>query len=375
LGDFDVSGMARTVGMKNRLLVLSKYSRLGASSRLRTLQYRRWLEGAGFALEYSALFDNRYLQRLYSGEKTHADLIGYYRKRFSKLRQRPRPGLIWVEYELLPWLPWMFERALLPASVPIVTDYDDAVFHRYDRHQFAPVRWLLGRKIDRVMKHSQLVTAGNAYLADRARKAGAAHVEIVPTVVDLSHYSVRSESLSTPSVRVGWIGTPNTWHAFGKTLYTQISDTLTAHDARFCAVGARLEAQSVGSLEIIAWSEDTEVNAIQSMDIGVMPLPDTPWARGKCGYKLIQYMACGLPVVASPVGVNKEIVEHGVNGFLAESHTEWRTAIEALISDPDLRLRMGAAGRKKVENEYSLQVWGPRVANMLHCVANNGTNT
>ena len=367
--------MEGTVGMKDRLLVLSKYSRLGASSRLRTLQYRRWLEDAGFAVEYSALFDDRYLQRLYSGEKTHADLIGYYHKRFSRLRQTPRPRLIWVEYEALPWLPWMFERALLPASIPIVSDYDDAVFHRYDRHRFAPVRWLLGRKIDRVMKSSQLVTAGNAYLADRARKAGAVHVEVVPTVVDLSAYSVRFISFSNTAVRVGWIGTPNTWNAFGQTLHTQINDTLAAHGARFCAVGAELEAGRVGNLEVIAWSEDTEVDAIQSMDIGVMPLPDTPWARGKCGYKLIQYMACGLPVVASPVGVNKEIVEHGVNGFLAESDEEWRTAIEALISDPELRHRMGAAGRKKVENEYSLQVWGPRVATMLHRVVNNLTNT
>jgi len=353
--------MARSVGMKDRLLVLSKYSRLGASSRLRTLQYRRWLEDAGFTVEYSALFDDRYLQRLYSGEKTHADLVKYYRKRFSQLRQTPRPRLIWVEYEALPWLPWMLERALLPASVPIVSDYDDAVFHRYDRHRLAPVRWLLGQKIDHFMKSSQLVMAGNAV-----------HVEVVPTVVDLSAYSVRLRSFSNTAVRVGWIGTPNTWNAFGKTLHTQITDTLIAHGARFCAVGAELEAGRVGNLELIAWSEDTEVDAIQSMDIGVMPLPDTPWASGKCGYKLIQYMACGLPVVASPVGVNKEIVEHGVNGFLAKSDKEWRSAIETLLSDADLRRRMGAAGRKKVEDRYSLQVWGPRVSQMLRVVADEG---
>ena len=355
--------------MKDRLLVLSKYSRLGASSRLRTLQYRRWLEDAGFAVEYSALFDDRYLQRLYSGEKTHADLIGYYRKRLSRLREIPRPGLIWVEYEALPWLPWLLERALLPASVPIVSDYDDAVFHRYDRHRLAPVRWLLGRKIDRVMKSSQLVTAGNAYLADRARHAGAAHVEVVPTVVDLSHYSVRSAALSTPSVRVGWIGTPNTWHAFGKTLYTQINDTLTAYDAKFCAVGAELEAGRVGNLEVIAWSEESEVDTIQNMDIGVMPLTDSAWSRGKCGYKLIQYMACGLPVVASPVGVNREIVEHGVNGFLAKTEAEWSKALITLLSDEELRRRMGLAGRKKVEQQYSLQVYGPKVASLLYDVA------
>lgn len=361
--------------MNDRLLVLSKYSRLGASSRLRTLQYRSWLEDVGFEVEYAALFEDRYLQRLYSGKNAKSDLLTYYRKRVSRLRQALETNLIWVEKEALPWMPWMIEQALLPNSVPIVSDYDDAVFHRYDQHRLAPVRWLLGRKIDHVMKRSQLVTAGNAYLADRARHAGAAHVEVVPTVVDLSHYSVLSASLSKRSVRVGWIGTPNTWHAFGKTLYTQINDTLAAHDARFCAVGAQLEAGRVGNLDVIAWSEDTEVEAIQSMDIGVMPLPDTLWARGKCGYKLIQYMACGLPVVASPVGVNLDIVEHGVNGFLAESDAEWRAAIGALISDPDLRRRMGAAGRQKVENEYSLQIWGPRVAEMLRRVADKDNVT
>jgi hypothetical protein len=130
-----------------------------------------------------------------------------------------------------------------------------------------------------------------------------------------------------------------------------------------------MQPETAGTLEILPWAEDTEVTLIQSMDIGVMPLPDTPWTRGKCGYKLIQYMACGLPVVASPVGVNRDIVEHGVNGFLAESDDEWRAAVDALLNDADLRRRMGAAGRKKVEEQYSLQVWGPRVAQMLRSVA------
>lgn len=336
------------------------------------MQYRRWLEDAGFEVEYSTLLDDRYLQKLYCGEKTLADFVTYYHKRFLRLRQKPRPGLIWVEYEALPWLPWMLERALLPASVPIVSDYDDAVFHRYDQHRLAPIRLLLGRKIDRVMKRSQLVTAGNAYLADRARHAGGGNIKVVPTVVDLSCYSARFASLSTSSMRVGWIGTPNTWHAFGKTLFTEINDTLAAHDARFCAVGAQLEAGRVGNLEFIAWGEDTEVDAIQSMDIGIMPLTDTPWARGKCGYKLIQYMACGLPVVASPVGVNSDIVEHGVNGFLATTDAEWNEAITTLLRDPSLRHRMGQAGRKKVEEQYSLQVWGPRVGSLLRDVADRG---
>jgi glycosyltransferase involved in cell wall biosynthesis len=336
------------------------------------MQYLPALTSEGFKVHVAPFFDDAYLHALYSGQRAKGSKLGYVSQRIRQMRTHPQPDLIWLEYEALPWVPWMIERTFLPRGVPIVSDYDDAIFHRYDLHRAAAVRWLLGRKIDRIMQRSRLVAAGNDYLAGRARNAGARQIEIVPTVVDLSQYKVRSEPRTNTSAQVGWIGTPNTWDAFGKHLYSQLIDTLATHGARFKAVGAKLEAESVGELDVVPWSEDTEVRAIQSMDIGVMPLTDTPWARGKCGYKLIQYMACGLPVVASPVGVNKDIVEHGVNGFLAETDAEWRSAIETLLADAELRRRMGAAGRRKVEEHYSLQVWGPRVAQMLRSVADEG---
>ena len=99
-----------------------------------------------------------------------------------------------------------------------------------------------------------------------------------------------------------------------------------------------------------------------------MPLDNSPWARGKCGYKLIQYMACGLPVVASPVGVNKDIIDHGINGFLVETDEEWYATIKRLMNDQDLRHQMGYAGREKVKNQYSLKVWGPRVSGIAKSI-------
>jgi len=359
--------------MKNRLLVLSRYSRKGASSRLRAMQYEKYLQDAGLEVEYAELFDDDYLQSLYSGKNARTSLIKYYQKRISKLIRSPKPDLIWLEYEALPWLPWVIERALLPPSTPIVSDYDDAVFHRYDLHRFSPVRSILGRKIDHVMRRSQLVIAGNDYLVARAQDSGATQVEKVPTVVDLSNYTLPADSRKASRLIVGWIGTPNTWEAFGRRMYTKLEDLLTINGARFLAVGAQLDPKSIGNLDIVPWSEGTEVEAIKGMDIGIMPLTDTPWSRGKCGYKLIQYMACGIPVVASPVGVNSEIVEHGVNGFLAKDEEEWCSAIEKLLSDDALRCRMGAAGRKKVEEAYSIQVWGPRVAGMLRDVADQSS--
>jgi len=105
------------------------------------------------------------------------------------------------------------------------------------------------------------------------------------------------------------------------------------------------------------------------MDIGIMPLPDEPWARGKCGYKLIQYMACGIPVIASPVGVNSNIVDQGVNGYLARDEVEWEVAIRRLAASAELRTAMGARGREKIVDGYSLHVYGPRLAAMLRSVA------
>jgi hypothetical protein len=348
-----------------KMLILSRYGRLGASSRLRMFQYEPYLRSVNFEPEQRPFFDDTYLMRLYQKRQTRTLTGAAFARRLSQLFRIGPNKLLWIEKEALPWVPWLIERSMLPRSVPLVTDYDDAVFHRYDLHRLPFIRRLLGRKIDQVMAASALVTAGNSYLADRARAAGANWIEIVPTVVDIDNYSLRSDSKVLDTPRIGWIGTPSTWTEFMVPMMPLLETVAGAEDARLTAVGAGKAAASHPLLDILPWSEQTEVTSIQDMDIGIMPLTDTPWARGKCGYKLIQYMACGVPVIASPVGVNAEIVEHGVNGFLASTEAEWHEALVTLLRDPDLRRRMGAAGRKKVEYQYSLQVWGPRVAGML----------
>lgn len=348
------------------ILLLSRYSRMGASSRLRTMQYLQGLEKAGFQVTVAPFFDDAYLEALYGGNRKSIGALGYYKARLAQLMSRPKPDVIWAEKEVFPWLPWLFERLLLPAGVPLVTDYDDAVFHRYDKSRNPVVRTVLGRKIDHIMAASTIVVAGNNYLAERARKAGASQVKVIPTIVDAQAYGIAN--LVTPNEKpvIGWIGSPGTWNEYMAPLLPLLSSVAEEETAMIRAVGAAQNVTSTSTLDIVPWSEDTEIQAIQSMDIGIMPLDDSPWSRGKCGYKLIQYMACGLPVIASPVGVNSDIVEHGVNGFLASSEQEWRQALTTLIHDSDLRRRMGVAGRQKVEEEYSLQVWEPRVAEMFH---------
>lgn len=348
-----------------KLLCLTRYGQLGASSRMRFLQYMPWFERLGIKCTIVPLLNDNQLADRYREKKySFSSLLRSYCRRMFGLWQRHNCNLVWIEKEALPWLPAWFERWLL-SGVPYVLDYDDAIFHNYDLHSSAIVRCFLGKRIDHLMAGARLVVAGNSYLAQRAREAGASCVEIVPTVIDLDRYSIKSFVSDKPEpLRIVWIGSPST------TRYLEMLREPLAELSRRFTIQLRViggEAFSIPGVDIdvVKWSEDTEAASLQACDIGVMPLLDSPWERGKCGYKLIQYMACGLPVVASPVGVNSEIVCPGKNGFLAGSDEVWVDALGELLSDPLLRRRMGAAGRKLVEEEYCIQQVAPRMAELL----------
>jgi hypothetical protein len=248
-----------------------------------------------------------------------------------------------------------------------VLDYDDAVYHLYEQHRAPIVRSILASKHEQAMRRAALVTAGNPTLAERAERAGAKSVRIVPTVVDLADYPLPDAHSHEGPPQVCWIGQRST--AGFLVPYRGLFASLAAEQLmRFTAIG--IDAARLGlPMESVPWSQASEAAAIGRCDIGIMPLADGPFERAKCGYKLIQYMACGLPVIASPVGVNRDIVEHGVNGFLAETQDDWRQALTSLAADRRLRERMGKAGRETVERRYSLQRAGPLVAELLRAAA------
>jgi len=218
-----------------------------------------------------------------------------------------------------------------------------------------------------VMLHAEVVIAGNAYLAAYAHDAGAKRVEIIPTVIDLKRYPVVSTEKRDKVITIGWIGSPST-AKYLQEITPALVEVCAEGKAKVRLIGSGLVDLPDVDAEVLTWNEDTEADLMHSFDIGIMPLPDEPWARGKCGFKLIQYMACGLPVIASPVGVNCEIVEHGVNGFLASTKNEWIQALLMLRGNSELRWTMGAAGRRKVEEQYCLQVTAPKLVSLLQSV-------
>lgn len=360
-----------------RVAAFTRYSRLGASSRLRFLQFAPWLHEAGIAVDVHPLFDDDYLLRLYGrGQRSKTGVAAAYARRWIDLRRATAFDVWWVEKELFPYLPLLLERLAQPRPRPVVLDFDDAVFHHYDHSRHLWVRRLLGRKIDDLMAGAACVTAGNGYLAERARRAGAHRVEIVPTVVDIGRYAPKAAGCAHPEPRIiGWIGSPATEHyLFG--LAPVLRELCAAGRARVVLIGASPAAAAAlrgVPVEVQPWSEATEAARIAAFDIGIMPLPDEPWERGKCGYKLIQYMACALPVVASPVGVNRDIVEHGTTGLLATDLAAWKQALGSLLDDAAWGRRLGEAGRRRAETAYALPVQGARIAAVLRAAAAGGT--
>lgn len=352
-----------------RVLLLSRYADLGASSRLRSYQYLQPLKSFGVDVEVSPLFSNKYLSMKYEGGFPVCEAVRAYASRLSALVRSRNYNLIWLEKEFLPWLPSWFELSLLPHSVPYVVDYDDAIFHRYDRSGVALVRGVLGGKIDAVMRKAALVITGNSYLFQRAKKAGARRAINIPTVVDLQRYSIQSKKTDNPEVlKLVWIGTKYT-AKYLDILRVPLAEAIPNCKIELHVVGASGVTFPGVDVKCIPWAEATEVGLIHDCDVGIMPLIDSDWERGKCGYKLIQYMACRLPVVASPVGANVDIVQEGVSGFLANSTCGWRTAFLRFAGNRKLRDAMGDNGRETVEKKFSVQAWAPRLAEALKTAA------
>jgi glycosyltransferase involved in cell wall biosynthesis len=227
-------------------------------------------------------------------------------------------------------------------------DYDDAAYFKYSQ-------WpALRNKIPRLMATATAVVAGNQYLADFARRY-TPRVWVIPSVVDLGRYPNRQEMPATCTVRIVWIGTPITAKMLRPILpvLRRLSEKHPNLDVRLIGAGQNFSCDGL-RLERLGWSEQTEARLLVASDIGIMPLLDSEFARGKCGLKLVQYMAAGLPVVASPVGANDEIVQENRTGFLPTSTEEWLETLDKLIGDVELRRRMGEAGRARVAAHYTV---------------------
>jgi len=257
------------------------------------------------------------------------------------------------EHQAFPYFPVFLEKLAKRINPSMLLEFDDAIF-------LTPLH---GRKIPKLIAMSRHVIVGNNYLKDYAMKFNS-HVSVIPTVVDTERYRTKQDYRTRREVNIGWVGLAynlpyvqrleGTFHK----LMAEVDDFIITV---ICSKGLKMDGvQTVFK----PWNYDDEAKDIGTFDIGIMPLSDDEWAKGKCGLKVLQYMACGVPVVASPVGVNQDIIKDGKNGFLASSYTEWLEKLILLVQNEELRRKFGRKGRETVEDRYSLKLWGPKVASL-----------
>lgn len=333
------------------------------SQRFRFEQYLALLEENNFKVTFLSLYDqNTWLA--FNRKKTiiQRTPILFYAifvqtlKIFSVIRK----DIVFIHREILqvgpPVLEWIICKVF---RKKVIFDFDDAIWltdNSQENYLEKILRWR--SKVGSICKWSHKVSVGNEYLAAFARQYNA-HVVINPTTIDtknlhnpklFSNLNIRKNEIT-----IGWTGSRTTLKYLKKIESVLIQIQHKFPTVKFLIIADRPPSLDIKNLEFTRWTKETEIEDLLKIDIGVMPLPDDKWARGKCGFKILQYMALEIPSIASPVGVNNEIIEHGANGFLCSSNEEWLDKLEELITNEELRKQMGQNGRKKVVNHYSIE--------------------
>ena len=359
-----------------RVLAFTVKPRESADSRYRILQYHSIAERDGVRIDHRSLMGSRYFR--WQIENSHLPLrllllpILLLIRLCQVLFLAPTYDAVWISREMLPFGPPLLERILLWRCLRVILDMDDAL-HISDTESS---RWLprLLRdygKFGRLASRYTTVVCGNAFLADFYQHHSA-NVQIIPTVVEADRYATVTPT-DSDLVRIGWIGTPLNRHHVD--LLHPVFTAL-AQQRRFKLIIVGLNGPldwDLPNVRYLKWNLAEELDFFKQFDIGIMPLKDSPFARGKCAFKLLQYMAAGQPVIASPVGANCDVIQDGRNGFLADTEKEWLAALRTLIDDPDLRHRMGEAGREIVRRSYSVESAWPPYAALLKGTAHPGS--
>jgi glycosyltransferase involved in cell wall biosynthesis len=343
---------------------------LGADGgqRIRIESWAQYLERSGWIIDFYPFEDAalhailyRSGTRLLKGKR----LLSCYVRQLRRILDGPRCDCVFIFREAALIGPALLERLAARLGVPVVYDMNDPVFLPYRSHGANGAFSLLkfSRKTHSIFRLSDHIIANNSRLAGYARSFTSS-VTVIPDCIDTERYQQRADK-SDGIVRLVWIGSPSNTHNLAllqKPLYRLQS----RHRAPLRVIGAAgVGLLSRVEVEMVPWSARTEVRDLQACDIGLVPLADRGWNRWKSPYKLMQYMAVGLPVVSSRVGPVDEMIEDGVNGFLVETEDEWHDRLELLVTNRDLRNRMGRAARATAIERFSAHVWMPHVLSVF----------
>lgn len=341
----------------------------GASPRYRVYQYVPWLERAGIRCTVVPAVSAAVSRRLYGTGRRSANAAYQgleLARRVGQLARLRRFDVVVVQKSLLTVGLRGLDLLADAGARRLVVDVDDAV-HLGPPHRLPAWMGVIedAAQPARLIARADRVVAGSDGLAAAIRPLNA-KIAVIPTSVDTDRVVPGRDRRSAVPV-IGWIGSPST-AGYLEALADVLRRLAATAPFLLRVVGARPPLLPGVAVEARSWDADREVADLQTFDVGIMPLPETPWARGKCGLKAIQYLAAGIPAVCSPVGAALEIVRHGDDGFLAGTPGEWEAALRELLHDPALRARLGASGRARVEERYSVRANAPRLAAALEAV-------
>ncbi len=358
---FDPGKVSRTLrnDRVDSVLFLPQTTRQGASSRARVYEFLPFLQAEGFRVVVRAGTTEAQDRAFLRGPSLRQKILWFWGKIVGRLSLLPwlkRFDCVYLHRETLPYFFPFVELLQRRFCRRLIFDFDDAVFH-YPKAASRLKRALMDpRSADRIIAAADRVIVSTRYLAEYARRINP-HVVVIPTCIRFADFEKLRRAPGGRPV-IGWIGSASTQH-YLKGIAEPLERLAKQHDFVFRVIGAqRVDLPNV-PVDLKPWSLEREAEEIASFTIGVMPLPDDPWTRGKGGYKLLQYMAAGVPAIGSRVGANCDIIEDGVNGFLASDPEEWFAKLERLLTDAELRERFARRGRQVVRERYSIEANAP----------------
>jgi len=346
-----------------RLAVLAPYPKgVAGGQRFRVEQWLSLLPEGRISTEFMSLWDLPAWERLYLPGRIPSKAAATGRalsKRIGQLARATRADVVWLYREAFPLGPAWGETAL-SARVPFIYDFDDAIWLGDTSQENRIARRLKWpSKAAKIVQRSARTSVGNDYLGNWASQF-TSNVTIIPTTIDTSRYEPLPPPVtSRETITIGWCGSPTTTR-YLEGIAAPLKKVLENPRVELVVIGAnRFSLDKLPNVRVVPWSPEAEQLLTARFDLGVMPMPDDPWTRGKCGFKALLYGSFAIPTVGSPVGVNKKIVVNGKTGFLAATEEEWKEALEQLIGDGRLRKQMGEAARDRVIDGYSGQKWAP----------------
>jgi len=344
--------------MKKVLFIAAHRTDRSPSQRFRFEQYFDFLEKNGFSCELSSLVSKEDDAKLYSPGNYATKLKIWRKSRNIRNKDAVRSNefdIIFVQREAFMTGSIKYEQVFAKSKAKLVFDFDDSIWLENVSNANRKLAWLKNNdKTKKIIKISDIIFAGNKYLYDYASQFNE-NVKIIPTTIDTLEYS-RLSTKQTDTICIGWSGSVTTIQHFNVALPFLIK-LKDKYGDKICfkVIGDNNYINEELNIQGIAWNKEDEIKELSSFDIGIMPLPNDKWAEGKCGLKGLQYMALEIPTIMSPVGVNTEIIQDGENGFLADKEDEWLEKLSLLIENEKLRNTIGKAGRKTVEEKYSVK--------------------